>query len=387
MSEYIHINHGDNARREELMEMLDLTFGFEKKEEQFENLLPKLYKEEYKPAQNNIVLDVNGEMRAAIGLYYNTLTVCGETLKAGGIGNVACHPDHREKGYMRFCMAYALDEMKQNMTDISYLCGARQRYERYSYEPAGERYEFSYNKSNVRRRLGAEKKSKFKGVRIQRTDTELLKAIADIYDSRDFKAERPLESIYDILLTWRCEPYAALDGDNFKGWFVLNLDHTAVSEIGYANADDIEEIAICALETSGSPGVKISTPAFDAPLVNYLSVACEYYSRSHPDQYTVFCYENVIRAFLKLKSTYQPLTDGECVLLIEGVKLPEQIKISVKDNQVSVEETDEKPDLALTHTEAMRLIGSLHSEKRKELSPECAAWFPLPLYTYSQDNV
>lgn len=387
MSKYIHMNHGDDSRREEVMELLNKSFGFKDEDEIFENLIPKLYNEEYCPASNNVVLDVDGEMRAAVGLYYNSLTVCGEKLKTGGIGNVAVHPDYRKNGYMRYCMAYCLDEMKQNMTDLAFLCGARQRYAHFSFEPSGIRYKFNFNKDNVARKFGYDKKSAFEAKVIEKSNTEILKEISEIYESRSFKAERPLEKMYDILLSWRGKPYAVFLNDEFKGWFVFSSKMEKVYEIGYKNPEDIEDIVICALETSEKHSINIDVPPFDTDLSKYLGLYCEYYEVAHPDYYTVFCYENVIRAFMKLKSTYSKLPDGECVMLIEGEKLPEQIKIAVKNNSVSVEETTLKPDISLTHHEAMRLIGSLYSERRDELKPECAAWFPLPFYTYSQDNV
>lgn len=387
MSEYIHMRRGDCEKRKEVLELLDTSFSFKMQDFSFEKLLPKLYKEEYKPAENNIVLDVNGEMRAAVGLYYNNITVCGETLKAGGIGNVACHPDYRENGYMRFCMAYCLDEMKQNMTDFAFLSGARQRYERYSFEPAGIRYRFFFNKNNVTRKHGKDKKSLFTAKLIKENDSEILSRIADIYSLREYKAERPKEKMYDILVSWQCKPYAVFGGDIFKGWFVLEPDGKKVTELFCENDGDIEETVICALETSGENEISFDVPPFEKELMKYLAENCEYYEINNPDQYTIFSYENVIRAFLKLKSTYQTLSDGECVLLIEGLKLPEQIKITVRDNEVTVSETDEKPDMALNHREAMMLVGSLYSEKRNKLKGECASWFPLPLFTYEQDNV
>lgn len=387
MSDFIHMNHGDASKRSELMRLLNTSFGFDTPETEFEGLLPKLYNEEYKPAENNIILDVNGEMRAAVGLYYNTLTVCGEELKTGGIGNVACHPNYRSMGYMRFCMAYALDEMKQNMTDFSFLCGKRQRYERYGYTMAGFRYEFTFMKENVSRIYGKDKKSAFTARPIEKSDSAVFKEISEIYNSRDFKAERNAENMYDILLSWHGKPYAVFLEDEFKGWFVLNGGEDSALEIGYKNKDDIAEIVICALETSGKNSIDIRVPPFDKPLSDYLALNCEWYDVGHPDFYNIFCYERVIRAFLKLKATYTKLADGELNMLVEGSKLPEQIKIKVENGKITVEETTDKPDIALTHMEAMRLVGSLYSEKRSELKPECASWFPLPLFTYSQDNV
>ena len=387
MSDYIHMTHGKAHQREELLNLLDHTFGFTKDEDKFLHLLPKLYKEQYNPAENNIILDVDGDMRAAVGLYYNTLTVGDETLKIGGIGNVAVHPDHRGKGYMQFCMLLALDEMKQNMTDISNLGGARQRYEHFSYEPAGIQTAFSYRKCNVTRTLGENRKSKFTIKELKAEDTHYIAQIAEIYNSRPYRMVRTKEAMHDILLSWNSVPYVALENDEVKGWFAYYGSKDGVHEIFYKNEEDIEDVILLALENSGSDKIRIPVPVFDKPLYNYLALNCEIYDIGHAEQFTVFCYENVIRAFLKFKTTYQNLPDGELKVFIQGEKLPEQLKITVKDNNVTVEETDEKPDIILKHLEAMRFIGSHYSERRNDAPAFCNAWFPLPFYSYGLDNV
>lgn len=387
MSDYIHMTHGKAEQREKLLELLDLTFGFNEEGNKFINLLPKLYKEQYHPAENNIILDVDGDMRAAVGLYYNTLTVGDEKLKIGGIGNVAVHPDHRGKGYMQFCMLLALDEMKQNMVDLSCLGGARQRYEHFSYQPAGINTSFNYRKDNVKRTLGTCRKSAFTIKELKETDTQYIKEITEIYNSRIFRMERPEEAMFDILHSWNTVPYVALKDGEVKGWFAYYSDKSGIHELFYKNEEDIEDVILLALENSGNEFIKINAPQFDKPLYNYLALNCEFYDIGHAEHFTIFCYENVIRAFLKLKTTYQNLPDGELKVFIQGEKLPEQLKITVKDNIVSVEETDEKPDIVLKHQEAMRFFGSHYSERRQEAPAFCNAWFPLPLYGYGLDNL
>ena len=387
MSDYLHMRHGNDSQREELLTLLNKTFGFTKDNDKFETLIPKLYNKEYHPAQNNIILDVNGEMRAAVGVYYNSFFIGDEKLKTVGIGNVATHPDYRGEGYMRFCMALAMDEIKQSMADIALLGGARQRYAHHGFEHCGARYEFVFSKENVTRKFLFDKKSNFTAKLIEKSDIEILKTITAIYNKRTFKAERTEENIYDILKTWNANPYAVFDGEIFRGWFVLNKEADCAFEIGFENKNDIEEIVICALETCGKNSIKFVAAPFESDICKYLGLNCEHYSVTHSEMYNIMCYENVIRAFLKYKASYSKLADGECVLFIEGNKLPEQIKIKVKDNIVTVCETDEKPDLALKHLDAMRLVGSLYSDKRNELSTECASWFPLPIYIAPSDTV
>lgn len=387
MSDYLHMRHGNDSQREELLALLNKTFGFTTPENQFETLIPKLYNEEYHPAQNNIILDVNGEMRAAVGVYYSNLFVGDETLKTAGIGNVATHPDYRGEGYMKFCMALAMDEIKQSMADIAILGGARQRYGHYGFDHGGPRYEFTYCKENVTRKFLFDKKSKFTAKLIENTDCDILAKITEIYNSRAYKAERTAETMFDILKTWNANPYAVFEDSDFKGWFVFNREMDCAYEIGYADKNDIEEIVICALETCGKISFKIATAPFDAELCRFLGLNAENFTVISSEMYNIMCYENVIRALLKFKASYTKLNDGECVLFIEGNKLPEQIKISVKDNNVTVCETDEKPDLALKHLDAMRLVCGLYSDKRKDLNAACASWFPLPLYIAPSDTV
>ncbi len=388
MSDYLHMRHGNDSQNKELLALLNRIFGFpDSNGTVFETLLPKLYNDEYHPAENNIILDVGGEMRAAVGVYYNSLTVGDEKLKIAGIGNVGTHPDYQGEGYMRFCMALTMDELKQNMTDIALLGGARQRYAHHGFEHAGPRYEFVFTHENIRRKYNCEKKSKFTAELLEKSDTKALRSIAEIHGKRTFRAERTAETMYDILRTWNSSPYAVYDGDEFKGWFVLNTDKSCVYELGYADEAYIEDIVICALEASEKKQIKVVAAPFEHALCRYLGLYSEHYYVIHAEMFNILCFENVIRAFLKFKATYTKLADGELVLLIEGCKLPEQLKITVKNNEVTVCETDEKPDLILKHLEAVRLLGNLYSEKRNELPPECASWFPLPLYVAPSDTV
>lgn len=387
MSDYLHMRHGEDSQNADLLELLNKTFGFTRENEKFETLIPKLYNDEYHPAKNNIILDVNGEMRAAVGVYYGEFHVCDEVLKTAGIGNVATHPDYRGEGYMRFCMALAMDEIKQNMADIAMLGGARQRYAHYGFEHGGARYEFTYSTENVRRKFLCDKKSKLNSKLIEKSDKDILDEITKIYNSRIFKAVRTAETMYDVLKTWNAQPYAVFDGERFAGWYVFNKEMDCVFEIGFAKKDDIEDIVINALETCGKNQFKIAAAPFETELCKFLGLNCENYHIINSEMYNIMCYENVIRAFLKLKATYNKLNDGECVMFIEGNKLPEQIKITVKDNDITVCETDEKPDIVLSHLDAMRLVCGIYSDRRNELPAACASWFPLPVYVAPSDTV
>ncbi len=387
MSDYLHMRHGEKQQKKELMKLLNLSFDFNDKSIGFEDLLPKLYKDKYNPCENNVILDVGGELRAAVGVYYSLQRVCGCEIKAAGIGNVGVHPSYRGEGYMKFCMALAMDDIKQSMADIAFLGGARQRYEPYGFYPTGIKLCFEYTRYNIRHKFRENKTSAYTARLIEESDTAVLNEILTVIESKCFYTERKKDDLYDILRSWAGIPYAVFDKNEFKGWFVLNPEKDSALEIGYKNECDIEDIFLAASELCGEKALKISVPPFDIPLFKFLSENGEDFVIRHAEMFCILNYKKVIKAFLTLKSTYETLADGVLTMLIETPVLPEQIKIEVKDNTVSVTETDDKPDIVLSHGEAMKIVGSNFCPEKNKLPPECASWFPLPLYIYDEDAV
>ena len=86
----------------QLLDMLDDVFFAEdggEPEIRFIELLPKLYKDEYEPAYNNVIVSEDGVIKAAVGCYPMEVRAAGRQLKVLGIGNVAVAKDSRRKGY------------------------------------------------------------------------------------------------------------------------------------------------------------------------------------------------------------------------------------------------------------------------------------------------
>ena len=98
----------------ELIEMLDTVFfSNDPNNQKFMELLPKLYKDKYSPAYNNVVVMEGEEIKGAVGCYPLDAVVAGRKLRILGIGNVAVTEDCRGKGYMKDTMQMALDIMKE----------------------------------------------------------------------------------------------------------------------------------------------------------------------------------------------------------------------------------------------------------------------------------
>ena len=112
---------------DELLDFLNMVFGFNGQENDFLKLLPKLYREQYEPWKSNyIAKDENGRMVCAVGAYDEEYSVAGETIRFRGVGNVAAHPRAKGKGYMRAAMDAAMADMVKDGVDFSALGGLGQ---------------------------------------------------------------------------------------------------------------------------------------------------------------------------------------------------------------------------------------------------------------------
>lgn len=387
MSETYTVERANQSEYKELMDLLDISFCFEKEEDKFINLLPKLYKEEYKPWENNIVVRTEEGLKAATGLYYGTLNVLDEKLLIGGIGNVAVHPDCRGKGYMKGIMRECIADMKRKGTDLSFLGGIRHRYQYFSYENGGLTYAYHISSANIKHTLGADAKSGYTIKEITAEDTDIINEIDKIERRQPQYCERDKAAYLDILKSWKRIPFAVFEGDEFKGYFLMTQDYGSVSEIGSKNPEDLMKVLLCAFENRKESRLHLDVPPYRTDLLNVLHKVGGGFDICHSNMYTIFNYKKVLRAYLKLKNSLQPLPDGKAVVFIHGEAGDERLKLEINNGEVTVSETDEKEDIELSHLDALSVFTGLYSDRRAELPPAVASWFPLPLFIHGADNV
>lgn len=372
-----------------LIDTLDDIFFFEDDEEtkrNFRDLLPKLYKEQYKPAYNNLVVMEDDKVKGAVGLYPFEATAAGRKLRVGGIGNVGVTRDCRGKGYMKDCMNMSLDEMIKDNTDYSLLGGHRQRYAYFGFEQCGPDYSFDIGMRNIRHCIGTDAKTTLTAREIKPEDTEILAKTIELYNRSLYKVERNADNIYDMLASWRSVPYAAFEGDEFKGYFVLRK-YGGIQEIRAVELDDMLNLIMCVMETMGKDYISFSVPFYEPELCAYMTKYCDGWDVSHSEMINILNYGRFIDAFLAVKAKTVKLCSGSIVLLIHGYKKDERIEITVDGEDVKVCETDKEADLEVEHLEAIRLVSSLFSESRRSLPAFAQNWFPVHFSTYSQDNV
>ena len=368
---------------DELMTFLDRAFGFEKEEDKFINLLPKLYKKEYEPCSNNIVLcDENG-ISGAVGLYPFYYNVAGERLRGVCLGNVASAPEARSRGYMSKMMKRSIDEIDSSGADFAVLGGQRQRYERFGFYQVTSDLIFTFNKANVKYRLAQARVPSLSIKEVSERDEWILDGIYALFNTLEVRAERERERLYDILLSWRKKLFAVLDGERFVGYYLES--GSGVHELTLSEEKYFYPLIAAYVDEHSS--MKIHFPPYDRNLIRLASAVAEQTCSETWEMFRISRFAETAGAFLKLAAKQRELSDGELVLLVHHERSDERFELSVKDGRVKVNPNTKKyPMLELNEAEASSLLFSNISETRDHLPVEVRDWLPLPLSLRRADH-
>lgn len=377
---------GTKSDEKHLIEVLDEVF-FSEEETRFLTLLPKLYKEKHNPAEHNILIKEDGVIKAAVGCYPINVTAAGKKLRIMGIGNVAVAKDCRRKGYMIELMNEALKMMIEEGYDYSLLGGQRQRYEYFGYVPAGSAFNFTINKGNISRLRDGNTETPFTAKLLEEGDAETIAKIKALYDKMPFRADRSEEDMFDILNSWKCKPYVVREGDEFKGYFVMNDSSGYLAEVKVLNVEETLEFLLCIMETANNESVSFTVPIYDTEMCDFMSKRACGMVGCHVEQLNIFNYEKFIEAFLTIKVQRINLCSGTLNVLVHGYAKDEMLAITVDGKSVTVTQTDAAPDVELDRLEAIAFFAGNYAVKRLALPAFAQNWFPVDFFMHGQDNV
>lgn len=376
---------GNKSDEKELIEALDEIF-FSEEDNDFLSLLPKLYKDRYNPGEHNVLIKEDGVIKAAVGCYPMDVTAGGRKLRLMGIGNVAVAKDCRRKGYMIELMNASLEKMIAEGYDYSLLGGQRQRYEHFGYVPAGSSMRFTINKGNISRIRNGNTETSFTAKLLTEDNAEAIEIIKELNDAMPFRVERKAEDMINILRSWKCVPYAVYGGDEFKGYFVFNSKDN-LAEFRVLRTEDMLEFFLCAMQVMESESLSFTVPVYDAEVCDYMAKRCCGMALCHVDQLNILNYKNFVEAFLAIKAQRINLCSGTLNVLVHGYAKDESLSITVDGKNVTVAQTDAKPDVELDNLEAVAFFAGNYSAKRLSLPAFAQNWFPVDFFMNGQDNV
>ncbi len=387
MKQSLYCGRGNHLSCNELMELLNLSFNFTDPEHQFPGILPKCYREEYRPQDSNyVVVDEDGALVAAVGAYDHELTVCGRRIPCRGIGNVAVHPDHRKKGYMKLAMNQSLSDMVADGIALSTLGGRRQRYQYFGYDKAGPLYTFEVSAQNIHH-LFNDAPARYEVKVITDPADPLIDDILTLNAQNVVVPTRPREAYLDIAHSWYGKLLALTDENGFAG-YAIQVYGNMISEIRVAR-DEIFMDCLRALYDYIGGTFRVDVPPYQAAYVNALAPVAESLHLGVAMFFNVLDYRLVTEAFLALKLTYASIPDGSIALLIHGYARDERLRLTVRNGRplVTVIPDSEPVDYELSHLDAIACLFSPFSPIRENASPLAKAWFPLPICMYRADEV
>ena len=378
----------------ELMAMLDDVFFLEDSEDpkrEFITLLPKLYKKQYRPWENNYCVWEDGVMKAAVGMYVYDMEIAGQVLRAGGVGNVAVARDCRRKGYMKLSMDAAMDAMKAAGCDFGELGGQRQRYQFWGFEGGGAAVDASFSTKNLRHAFGENALDpEWRVAEIKPGDRAILEQMQAFIEAQPIHYKHEPAAFYDHLCSWNELPYAIWNGESLEGFFTLSRDRKHINQFTLRSAENLE-MAVRAAYTvldgeEAWKSIGVSVPMWRTDLLRLAEEISEGCDIDDTNMYTILNWEKMLGALLKLQAMCRPLTDGQMCVRIKGWAGEESLCISVYEGVPSVEACLCEPSLVLDHLQAMRYFLAPYTILRDGNSL-AQNWFPLPLGLMGIDTV
>jgi len=375
----IYKGKGTADMYDDFLDFINYVFGFNGNNQDFLKLLPKLYKKEYHPCENNYVVTENGKLKAAIGSYRRDLQVLDKTLHIQGIGNVAVHPYARSKGYMIDTMNLAMADMLRDGADLADLGGLRQRYGYFSFEKCAPLAKFTIHDSNIRHCFRDVPMRSMKILEITDPNHPVLDTVYALYSQKPNRILRSREAFMDIITSCFRKLHVIYEGEECIGYYVGDM-----TELTLKNKSDFVDVIRNYIVNNSA--LELTLPLYETEMIADAQRICESMFLLDAENYTVFHYAKVLDALFALKASVLPLMDGSMTIQINGYAGMENIRISVECGIPSVTSTNEPPMLTLEHKEAMSFFFGTISPIRTRY-PLAVSWFPLPLYIDPADHV
>ena len=302
-------------------------------------------------------------------------------------GNVATLKKYEGRGYFTKLFTEIMRELEARGAVAARLGGARQRYGRFGFEPAGISYKFEYQETNRKKCFGDKTDLTF--ARVTEADTDALAYITRIIEAKPFHVKREGgEGYRDQLLALHTKhslPYVAIRDGAFVGYLCACGDNVYVgakengrniTELGAQDAETAYEI-INAWQMRCGATVTVSVAPHEVELIRMLGKYSESSTVASPSHFRVHAFAPLANALMKLKASYTALPDSDAYLEIEDYGT---IHLFKHGEDVGCKLTDHAPDLTLDkHTATRLLFGTYDISTVVDAPQNLAAFLPLPL--------
>jgi len=377
-----NIEHLTAADFDQCITFLTYAFGDSMR---FDQVLPAIYRPTDQAMHWNLAIRREGNLAAIVGVFPITWQVGDHTLKMAGIGGVCVDPKLRGQGLMNKLMDRALEWIREQDYQLSYLGGQRQRYRYWGWETCGRSIGLELSPRNTKH----EPVSPTAPIITFKPLENEADALLDMYNTKPVRCIRPQQLFTNYLGYRGIQPQVAINeqGDPV-GYAVVDADQKDILEMGYAHVDTGLQIFRQLVEQhQAEMRLRLDGPT-DLAFVHAMERIVEVTTLSHACNWQIFDWPNVVHALLEYQAKTISLPEGSIVLAIEGADQP--FRLTVSGSTGSCQPTNDPPpdppdppDLTLDASTMMRLLfGPTPPHMVMPLSGKTEilkSWCPLPL--------
>lgn len=376
---------GTEEDYEDMIDFANYIFSQAYEPHNFKQLMPKIYKGHAENATYHYLVKEDNHIKAMLCAYPIELNVNGNRLEGRGIGTVAVHPEVRKKGYMKILMNLALEDMKKDHIALSMLGGQRQRYEYFGFEPSGIEVCFSITRNNIYHKYDEVNIENIELVEINVGEEGIINELYELYKTQIVYGIRNRKLFYDICTSWNSQLYAVIERKVVVGYVIINGSH--IHEWVIKESYLLPSVLKALILKLDRQEIDITLPLYERNQFKQLEDICEDYHIKTNKSICIFDYIQVIEVFMKLKMSYNQLTDGMLKMEIEEYG---KIRICIENNKLHVTPCEGEVDIRMKQLKAISWLFSplrIFDEEEKSI-PLCTQnWFPLPMYLPIIDSV
>ncbi len=361
---------------EEAMDVISTAFMRNGIKKDFAEMYPRVFRKDARQLSDHFAAypadkDVQGNICGCISNCEMTYHVGKEVLKISSSGNVAVAKSARGTGLMTVMFDAVDKSLLEDGFDLSYLHGARTRYNYFGYELCGVEYLFTFDMADLSKHYKPTDKFQFFDLS-QRED--LLEEAVHIIHSQRVYVERQAEELINVYRArWR-EPIGVFRNGEFWGSFAYG--EGGIKYLALRNYEDFAEMVYGFMLEKGLTSLPYNAPDYDKALMKSCITRCSSFAVGNPANFKIIHFDRVVKAFLQLKAENEPLYNGTLTL---DSDLFGKWSICVNGSSVCVEPFDGEATYQLKGFEIYDFLFNYTPNTYGPYDPAVKSWFPLPI--------
>ncbi|MBQ2949162.1 MAG: GNAT family N-acetyltransferase [Clostridia bacterium] len=380
MVEYRVANDRD---MDEIIDLINMVFSMLRIPHDFPVLLPKVYAPKTRISDIHVIAREEGKLCGVFGLLPFAQKLADETISCGYLGSMAVHPRARGKGVMGEMCRLQIERGREMGLDLLALGGQRQRYEHSGFAACGSRMRYTVTKANIRH-MKHDPRAQQIAFRVLEKNSADADYAFELYEKQIVTGARTRENFVSALQTYWNTPWLICCGGEPAGYMMASGDGRDVLELVLEDESLLPAVLEAWFGQRNVSSISLVTGQHEQARCAFLSRAAEGMSMASDEMFLCLKPERVIRACMRLKQTYMKLEDGVFRLGFGGYGT---LRISVRAGAVSVERTQEAPDLALDEQDAHSFVFGF--DRARWLASDAGTprgWFPMQLHIQEADR-